>query len=215
MRIESQETGKSARAKRLSRLSARLTRRVFGVEEAKSFSEGIQKPKVYFANHTSHLDFLLLWSSLPEETRKNTVPVAAADYWRENQIRRVIADDLFDAVLIDRKVVTRRNNPIQSILAAIDCGKSVIIFPEGGRGGGSDIAEFKCGLYYLAKKRPGLEFVPAYIRNANKALPKGHAIPVPLICSVSFGESMVLQVGESKQDFVKRARISLELCRAA
>ena len=215
MFTESREAIRSARKERLSFLSAHVTRRVFGIAEARNQSQYDLKPRVYFANHTSHLDFLLLWSSLPENVRKNTVPVAAADYWNESEIRKKIADDLFGAVLIDRKMVTRKNNPIQAILNALNSGKSVIIFPEGGRGDGSSISDFKCGLYYLAKKRPGLQFVPAYIHNASKALPKGHAIPVPVICSVNFGEPLELLAGETKQEFVERAKNCLELCKVA
>ena len=37
--------------------------------------------RVYFANHTSHLDSLVIWSALPGPIRSLTRPVAAKDYW--------------------------------------------------------------------------------------------------------------------------------------
>ena len=48
--------------------------------------------RVYFANHTSHLDALVLWSSLPKQLRTLTRPVAAKDYWNKGIVRRYIAD---------------------------------------------------------------------------------------------------------------------------
>ena len=39
-------------------------------------------PRVYFANHASHGDFVLIWTVLPAALRQRTRPVAGADYWR-------------------------------------------------------------------------------------------------------------------------------------
>lgn len=36
--------------------------------------------KVYYANHGSHGDFLLVWISLPRRWRFSTRPVAGSDY---------------------------------------------------------------------------------------------------------------------------------------
>lgn len=52
---------------------------------AEQSSEG---HRVYFANHNSHGDFILLWISLPYEVRKQTRPVAGKDYWTKGAIRR-------------------------------------------------------------------------------------------------------------------------------
>jgi 1-acyl-sn-glycerol-3-phosphate acyltransferase len=58
--------------------------------------------RVYFANHTSHLDFILLWSYLPPELRRRTRPVAARDYWEKGPLRRYLSTRVFRALLIDR-----------------------------------------------------------------------------------------------------------------
>ena len=164
------------------------------------------RQRIYFANHTSNLDGVLLWSALPAELRKLTRPVAAHDYWTAGPVRHFIASRAFNAVLIERKKVTASNNPIEQMLQAIGQTYSLIIFPEGGRNPGPDVGPFKSGLYHLGKKRPDIELVPVYIDNANRILPKGEVLPVPLLSCITFGAPTRVLEGESKADFLVRAR---------
>ena len=46
------------------------------------------RPRVYFANHNSHGDFVLIWTVLPRTLRYLTRPVAGADYWTVSALRR-------------------------------------------------------------------------------------------------------------------------------
>ncbi len=164
------------------------------------------RPRIYFANHTSHFDALVLWASLPGEVRSLTRPVAARDYWEEGFFRNYIASNIFNAILIERKRPTRSNNPIETMLNAIGEQGSLIVFPEGGRFSGPDPVEFKSGLFHLAKKRPDIELVPVLLDNLNRILPKGEMLPLPLICSVVYGAPMHLEPGEPKKVFLARAR---------
>ena len=59
--------------------------------------------RVYFANHTSHMDAIVIWSSLPRPVRALTRPVAAKDYWMGGPIRRHLANRVFNAILIERE----------------------------------------------------------------------------------------------------------------
>jgi 1-acyl-sn-glycerol-3-phosphate acyltransferase len=162
--------------------------------------------RVYFANHTSHLDPLVVWSALPLEIRALTRPVAAKDYWDKGRIRRYIARNVFDALLIDRKEIKVHNSPVDMMLREIGNTQSLIIFPEGGRSTNGEMGDFKSGLYYLSKKRPDLELVPVHIDNLNRVLPRGEFLPVPLLSCISFGQPMWLEQGEPKTEFLKRAR---------
>lgn len=162
--------------------------------------------RIYFANHTSHLDALVLWASLPRNVRTLTRPVAAKDYWEKGPVRRYIAKRLFHALLIDRNEITLRNNPVRILLSAIGMTGSLIIFPEGSRNTGEEMQPFKSGLYYLSKKRPDLELVPVYIENLNRVLPRGEFLPVPLVSLITFGPPIWLEEGEVKADFLRRAR---------
>ncbi len=162
--------------------------------------------RVYFANHTSHLDALVLWSALPPRVRRLTRPVAAKDYWEKGWVRPYLATHVFDALLIDRKHIKVHQSPVDLMIQAIGDTYSLIVFPEGHRNTGSEIDEFKSGLYYLAKKRPDLELVPVHIDNLNRVLPRGEFLPVPLLSCISFGAPMWLEAGEAKADFLVRAR---------
>ena len=162
--------------------------------------------RVYFANHTSHLDALVIWSSLPSNVRSLTRPVAAKEYWEKGWLRRYLSVRVFDALLIDRKEIKVHQSPVDLMLKAIGDTHSLIMFPEGGRNTGPEMEEFKSGLYYLAKKRPDLELVPVYIDNLNRVLPRGEFLPVPLLSCITFGGPIWLEAGEPKADFLRRAR---------
>jgi len=164
------------------------------------------RQRVYFANHTSNLDFVLLWAALPRHLRARTRPIAAHDYWTAAPHRQFLAEKIFRAVLIERKNVTRSNNPLHHMLAALDAQDSLIIFPEGGRNAEGNVGEFKSGIYHLAKERRSVEFVPVWIDNLSRVLPKGEILPLPLLCSVTFGTPLVLQEAENKAAFLDRAR---------
>ena len=161
--------------------------------------------RVYFANHTSHLDVVLVWSALPADVRHLTRPVAAKDYWIRGPVRRHVSK-VYNAMLIDRKEIKVHQSPIDLMLKEIGNTHSLIIFPEGGRTHGEEINEFKSGLYYLSKKRPELELIPVYINNMNRILPRGEFLPVPLLSSITFGPPIWLEAGEPKADFLDRAR---------
>ncbi len=161
--------------------------------------------RVYFANHTSHLDAVVLWSALPREIRNLTRPVAAKDYWGGSRWRRFLARS-FNAMLIDRKAIKVHQSPVDLMIREIGDLYSLIVFPEGGRADDGAMGEFKSGIYYLAKKRPDLELVPVYMENLNRILPRGEFMPVPLLSSITIGHPIWLEAGEPKAEFLKRAR---------
>ena len=168
--------------------------------------------RVFFANHTSHLDFVLLWSYLPPDLRRRTRPVAARDYWEKGSIRRYFARRVFRALLIDRAGPEARR-AVDRMAQGLAAGDSLILFPEGTRGPGDTIAPFKAGLYHLCDAHPGLELVPVSMENLNRVLPKGEFIPVPMVSRVVFGESLRLENGETKDEFLARARRAVETLR--
>ncbi|OUT61757.1 2-acyl-glycerophospho-ethanolamine acyltransferase [Stieleria bergensis] len=161
--------------------------------------------RVYFANHTSHLDAVVLWSALPTEIRALTRPVAAKDYWSKGWLKPRIAAS-FNALLIDRKGIKVHRSPLDMMLEQMGDIYSLIVFPEGGRSATGEMGAFKSGLYYMGKKRPDLELVPVYIDNVNRVLPRGEVLPVPLLSCITIGAPIFLETGESKQAFLKRAR---------
>lgn len=184
--------------------------------------------RVYFANHTSHLDFVVLWSVLPRQVRSLARPVAAKDYWSSG-LRWQLAVNVFHAVLIERRrqSLDKRDgqqasgkgnsgdhkhgehslieHAMEDLLNALGERSSLIIFPEGTRGTSEIPGPFKSGIYHLWQHRPDVEFVPVYLANLNRVLPKGEFLPVPIISRVIFGPPLQLETHETKETFLGKA----------
>jgi 1-acyl-sn-glycerol-3-phosphate acyltransferase len=168
------------------------------------------RPRVYYANHVSHGDFVLVWTVLPPSLRKRVRPVAAADYWSKTPGRRFLIKRVFNGVLIERGTSAGRADPIGRMTEALDAGQSLIIFPEGTRNTGEErLLAFKSGLDHLARARPDAEYVPVWVSNLNRVMPKGEFLPVPLLCSVIFGEPQRPMEGDARGAFTERARNAL------
>ncbi|HEY6306446.1 MAG TPA: lysophospholipid acyltransferase family protein, partial [Candidatus Angelobacter sp.] len=165
--------------------------------------------RIYFANHTSHLDTVLLWAALPRRLREKTRPVAAADYWKPVAWRRYLAERVFHSVFVERFGQDSAANKIAPLLEALDGGDSLILFPEGKRGSGTELRPFKSGMFYLARHSPGIEFVPVWLDNCYQVLPKGEFLPLPLPCTATFGAPACIGAGEEKDAFLDRLRHSL------
>jgi 1-acyl-sn-glycerol-3-phosphate acyltransferase len=212
----------SARIHPLARIIAALARGISGVQVRWLGCIPEPRQRIYFANHTSHLDFVVLWSSLPVALRANTRPVAARDYWQSG-FRSFLAQKVFRAVLVERGAASRAHEEhksedhthaaafavIEQLAEAIGERDSLIFFPEGTRGTGETVAEFKSGLYHLAKRRPDVELIPAYLENLNRILPKGEFLPAPLVSTLTFGAPISLSDGEHKHEFLERARAAV------
>ncbi|MFV0423477.1 lysophospholipid acyltransferase family protein [Oleidesulfovibrio sp.] len=169
--------------------------------------------RIYYANHSSHLDGLVIWASLPEALRVTVHPVAAADYWQKGRIRNYLAKSVFKAVLVSRQAAgdRSRNNALQLMTEPLEQGHSLILFPEGTRGAGERVSDFKSGIWHLARKCPQAELVPVYLENLNRVLPKGSCLVVPILCSAIVGEPVAgPQQGETKTDFLIRLKGALE-----
>ncbi|MDR1848966.1 MAG: 1-acyl-sn-glycerol-3-phosphate acyltransferase [Zoogloeaceae bacterium] len=166
------------------------------------------RARVYYANHRSHGDFLLIWAILPPAARAVTRPVAGSDYWLRGRIRRYLIERVFRGVLIDRHI-KRGDDPIGVMLQPLLAGESLIVFPEGTRNQGDGILPFKPGIHHLASIRPETEFVPVWIENLSRALPKGGMLVVPLLCTVTVGTPITLEPGERRADFLTRCQNAL------
>jgi 1-acyl-sn-glycerol-3-phosphate acyltransferase len=161
--------------------------------------------RIYFANHQSHADLVLIWAALPRDLRSITRPIAARDYWTKTPFKEWITTAVFNAIYVSRE---RSNNedPLEPLFEALDKGDSVVLFPEGTRGHAEEPAAFKSGLYNLAQRYPQVVLVPAWINNVQRVMPKGEVVPVPVLCSVTFGVPIQLEADEERRVFLDRAR---------
>jgi 1-acyl-sn-glycerol-3-phosphate acyltransferase len=161
--------------------------------------------RIYFANHQSHADLVLIWAALPKDLRSIVRPIAARDYWTKTPFKQWITTAVFNAIYVSRER-SANEDPLEPLCEALAQGDSIILFPEGTRGQAEEPAAFKAGLYNLAQRFPQVVLVPAWINNVQRVMPKGEVVPVPVLCSVTFGVPIALQADEERRAFLARAR---------
>jgi 1-acyl-sn-glycerol-3-phosphate acyltransferase len=193
------------RADLMGRLLAFVARLITGAQGHWKGCAPEAVQRIYFANHQSHLDWVLIWAALPGELRAHTRPIAARDYWTASRFRHWLTREVFHAVYVNRQR-TDDQDPLEPLVQALAAGDSLVIFPEGTRSLQGEPMPFKSGLFHLAEQFPQVQLVPAWIDNVQRVMPKGEVVPVPILCTVTFGPPLVRQAGEDKRDFLVRAR---------
>ena len=186
-------------------LLAGLARLITGAQGHWYGCPPMAEQRIYFANHQSHFDWVLIWAALPLDLRTRTRPIAARDYWTASPFKAWITREIFNAVYVSR-VRTADEDPLEPLIDALESGDSLVIFPEGTRSNKGEPQAFKAGLYHLAEKFPGVQLIPVWIDNVQRVMPKGEVVPVPILCSVTFGAPLQLQPEEDKRVFLERAR---------
>jgi 1-acyl-sn-glycerol-3-phosphate acyltransferase len=149
--------------------------------------------RIFVANHSSHLDTVMLLSTLPKTLRRRTRPVAAADYWTHGLVRRYLIHSIFRGVLVDRGRWCLK--PLEPLAKALRAGDSLILFPEGTRGTGGNLQQLKPGLFHVARAFPHVEIVPAWID-----MPRG----------LTFGPPLRWTDGQQQEEFMSEVREALE-----
>ena len=188
-------------------LLAFITRLITGAQGHWQGSPPKAEQRIYFANHQSHFDWVLIWAALPGELRAVTRPIAARDYWTSSRFKAWLTREVFHAVYVSRQRAADED-PLEPLVEALRSGDSLVIFPEGTRSAKGDPQAFKAGLYHLAEQFPQLPLVPVWIANVQRVMPKGEVVPVPILCTASFGAPLQLAPGEDKRAFLDRARLA-------
>ena len=193
------------RADLMGRLLAFVARLITGAQGHWKGCPPEALQRIYFANHQSHLDWVLIWAALPSELRAHTRPIAAKDYWTASPFKHWLTREVFNAVYVNRQR-TDDQDPLEPLVQALQAGDSLVIFPEGTRSHRGEPQAFKSGLYHLALQFPQVQLVPAWIDNVQRVMPKGEVVPVPILCTVTFGAPLSLKPDEDKREFLARAR---------
>ncbi|MET0519099.1 MAG: lysophospholipid acyltransferase family protein [Burkholderiaceae bacterium] len=188
---------------------ASLARLITGAQGHWKGTPPTAEQRVYFANHQSHFDWVLIWAALPRDLRASTRPIAARDYWAGSPLKAWLTRAVFNAVYVSRTRATPEEDPLEPLIDALSNGDSLVIFPEGTRSSKGEPQAFKAGLYHLAEQFPQVQLIPTWIDNVQRVMPKGEVVPVPILCTVTFGEPLQLQPGEDKRAFLERARAAV------
>ena len=188
---------------------ASLSRLITGTQGHWKGCPPTAEQRIYFANHQSHFDWVLIWAALPRELRVLTRPIAARDYWTASPLKTWLTSAVFNAVYVSRTRATPDEDPLEPLVEALQYGSSLVIFPEGTRSNKGEPQAFKAGLYHLARQFPDVQLVPTWIDNVQRVMPKGEVVPVPILCTVTFGEPLKLKPDEDRREFLERARAAL------
>jgi len=188
---------------------ASLSRLITGTQGHWKGCPPTAEQRIYFANHQSHFDWVLIWAALPRDLRARTRPIAARDYWANTPLKRWLTSAVFNAVYVSRTRATPDEDPLEPLVEALRAGDSLVIFPEGTRSNKGNPQAFKAGLFHLARQFPEVQLIPTWIDNVQRVMPKGEVVPVPILCTVTFGEPLQLSVDEDKAAFLSRAREAL------
>ena len=190
-----------------------LARLITGTQGHSKGCPPTAEQRIYFANHQSHFDWVLIWAALPKDLRNQTRPIAAKDYWTSSPFKHWITHAVFNAVYVNRSRAVahagtggEEQDPLEPLVEALTNGDSLIMFPEGTRSNKGEPMPFKSGLFHLAAQFPQVQLVPAWIDNVQRVMPKGEVVPVPILCTVTFGAPLHLGPEEDKRDFLERAR---------
>lgn len=188
---------------------ANLARLITGAQGHWKGSPPTAEQRIYFANHQSHFDWVLIWASLPRELRVRTRPIAARDYWTSSKFKTWLTSAVFNAVYVSRTRATPDEDPLEPLVEALERGDSLVIFPEGTRSNKGEPQAFKAGLFHLAEQFPQVQLIPTWIDNVQRVMPKGEVVPVPILCTVTFGAPLAPQQDEDKRAFLERARAAV------
>lgn len=188
---------------------ASLARLITGAQGHWKGSPPMAEQRIYFANHQSHFDWVLIWAALPRDLRAHTRPIAARDYWTSSRLKHWITAKVFNAVYVSRTRTAEEQDPLEPLIEALSQGDSLVIFPEGTRSNKGEPQPFKSGLFHLAEQFPQVKLIPAWIDNVQRVMPKGEVVPAPILCTVTFGAPVQLAPGEDKRAFLERARAAV------
>ncbi len=168
-------------------------------------------PFVVIANHSSHLDTMVIWAAVPSGIRSRLRPAGAADYWLATPLRRWFFSTILSGMAIERQHVSRANNPIDDLAETLRSGNGVLIFPEGTRSRDGSLQPFKSGVYHLvrAMEQP-TPVLPIGLQNLQRIMPKGEVLPIPLLCTLRLGETIFLDPDESKEMFLNRCQSAIQ-----
>ena len=172
----------------------------------------LKGPAILAANHASHVDTILMLALYPSKGLDRVRPAAAADYFLRGGLISWLSNTIIGIVPVARDKAGTGVDVLEPVRAALKAGDIVLIFPEGTRGDGEEMAQLKSGVARLAADVPEAPVYPIWLQGAGRVLPKGEALPVPMNCTVLVGDPLHWQ--GDRQAFLDELRGRLEELKA-
>ncbi len=136
--------------------------------------KAIRGPAIVVANHTSHMDGLVLHCALPQRVRWNVYSGAAADRWFVKGREELVMQPWYQSLAMGTFPIQRGggSKALDYPRWLLDRGCNLIIFPEGTRSTSRSMAKFRHGVSLLALEK-NVPVVPVFLAGLKKLRPKG------------------------------------------
>jgi len=143
-------------------------------------------PFVLVANHSSHLDVMVLATALPLRLRNCVFPLAAGDTFFETPAIAAFATGMLNALPMWRKNCGHHAiDTLRQRLVSEPCG--YILFPEGTRSRTGQMNPFRHGVGMLVAGA-SVAVIPCHLHGTFEALPPGAKWPRPARIVLSIGQ---------------------------
>lgn len=144
---------------------------------------------IVIANHSSHFDSPVVYSTLPGSIRNKLMMAAAADKFYASRKKRVWWPSLFqNAFPVHRGGGVKQ---LEYPVSKLKSGWSILIYPEGGRSKTGQFARFKAGPAIMAMQA-NVPVIPIYMEGLRDIMPKGQREPRPAAAHARIGKPISL-----------------------
>ncbi|MFO0876896.1 MAG: lysophospholipid acyltransferase family protein [Gemmataceae bacterium] len=166
-------------------------------------------PYILVANHTSHLDALVLAAPLPWRQRDRIFPIAAGDVFFETPLVSAFAAGMLNALPMWRKKCgPHALEQLRQRMLEEPC--AYILFPEGARSRDGKMLAFKPGLGMLIAETD-VPVVPCFLDGCYQAMVAGQRWPRPRPIRLHIGEPVIFKtVANNREGWIHIAAITQE-----
>ena len=142
--------------------------------------QNIDSPCIVVGNHASHLDQYALLAALPERIRSNIYFGAAADRWFLKGRKEWTLQPWYQSLVMGLYPIQRGggSKTLDYPKWLLDQGCNLMLFPEGTRSRGKNLAKFKHGVSILALEKK-VPVIPIYMTGLKAIRPPGTREMVP------------------------------------
>ena len=134
----------------------------------------LERPVIFVANHSSHLDTPVVLRAIPRKWRNRTAVAAAADYFYKKRWKANGVALMFNTVPLGRE--GGGTEALAHVEKLMGQGWSLMMFPEGTRSRQGDLGKVRSGAAILAA-HVGVDIVPIYVHGTHEAMPPGQNWP--------------------------------------